>query len=165
MKLSPELIDGLLIVLVALFALRGLWRGLFRELFNLAGLILGFTVALLFAPMLMVALQELFALPEIPSRALAFVGLFVGASVAMSALAILVTRKIKGVVFRTLNSLGGFFAGGLRGAALVGLLLTFFHLFPALPELDIQVMSSQLGSALVEGTRDVVGMITRLRGV
>lgn len=96
----------------------GLWRGLVREVMSLAGWVIAFLAANLFAAPLAEALPHSISPPEL--RVLvAFVGVFILTLAVTSLAGLLLAKMIKAVGLGSLDrTLGGLF-GVARGAVIV----------------------------------------------
>ncbi len=151
-------VDLALGILLSVCALRGFWRGFFRETFGLLALIGGVAAAVQLAPFGSVILQRYTQLPAAVDAGLAFVAIFVIVHTAVNLIGVLLDRLTGALFLRGLNRLGGALLGAGKGAAVLGLVLLFLHLFPVIPELDGQIMNSAIGRPLVS----VAGNVIRL---
>ncbi|PLX83861.1 MAG: colicin V production protein [Desulfuromonas sp.] len=106
-------VDIAILVLLAVSLIKGLLRGLLKEVCSLAGLVVGGFLAFRFHAPLAEWMIQSFDLPAKLCVVAAFLALFLSALVAFSALGFLLSRLVK-LVF-----LGGFnrVAGGLFGLA------------------------------------------------
>lgn len=151
-------VDLALGILLSVCALRGYWRGFFRETFGLLALIGGVAAAVEFAALGAGMLQPYVHLPAAVDAGLAFVAIFVVVHTGINLVGVLLDRLTGALFLRGLNRLGGALLGAGKGAAVLGLVLLFLHLFPVIPELDGQIMSSTIGRPLVS----VAGNVIRL---
>ena len=108
--------DYALIAVVAISALVGIWRGLVREVFALAGWIAAITAAMLFASDAAALIPAGFATPLVRT-ALAFIGLAVVILIIVAIAGLLFTRAVRavglGFADRTLGGVFGFARGAL----------------------------------------------------
>ncbi|WP_225072828.1 CvpA family protein [Desulfuromonas sp. CSMB_57] len=113
-------LDMAILVVLAGFLAKGLFRGLLKELCSLLGLFGGIFVAVRFNPWLAEGLIKVFRVPETLGKVLAFILLFLFTVLLFAVLGFVLSR------FVSLLFLGGFnrVAGGLFGLLEGGLLLT-----------------------------------------
>jgi membrane protein required for colicin V production len=149
-------VDIVLVVVFALCALRGYWRGFLRELFGLLGLVLGGVVAVRFTPEGVEHLKEYLTLPAPILTGVAFAGIFVIVHTAVNIAGLLLDRLAKAVFLSGINRLAGaVFAAG-KGAVVMALVLFALHLVQRFPELDRQIMSSTIGRPLVHAAGGLI---------
>jgi membrane protein required for colicin V production len=141
---------------VLLAALRGWWRGFFRELFGLVGLAVGFYVAAKYTPVVSPWFAERVTGPEALRDGIAFVSLFVAANLATNIVGFILDRVAAAFLLGGVNRAAGAVFGAGKAVAVAAVVLLFVHLFPPLGTLDEQVMASPLGRSLVETAGDVL---------
>jgi membrane protein required for colicin V production len=112
-------IDVVLAVILALFALRGFWRGFSREIFALIGLVGGVAAAGAYYPGGTAMLPP--EVPEIVRPAVAFLGIFAAVALAAKLVGLLVRRLLGLILLSPLDRLGGVLFGAAKGAALITL--------------------------------------------
>ena len=147
-------LDALLVVLLALFALRGWARGFFRESFSLAGILVGAFAAAAAGPRLgdLIAARE--HLPPAVALAVAWAVVFLGCVLLAMVLGRLLERLVRALFLGGLSRAGGVVVGSAKGAALLGLgLLVAERRTPALAE---AITTSRLGPPLVAFARAVI---------
>ena len=112
-------IDVVLAVVLALFALRGFWRGFSREIFALIGLIGGVAVAgANYADAAMMLPPEV---PDIMRPAAAFMGIFLGVLLAAKLAGMLLHRLLGLTLLSPLDRAAGIVFGAAKGAAVITL--------------------------------------------
>jgi membrane protein required for colicin V production len=141
--------DAAIAVILALFALRGFWRGFFRESFGLAGLIVGVLAALRFTEVGEAALQPYLKLPPPIPAGIAFVAIFVVVHTALNLLGVLLDWAAGASVLRRINDLAGAVLGVAKGAVVLAVVFLFLHLFPIAGTVEGHIMRSSLGRPLV----------------
>ena len=114
-------VDLILLVVLALFGLRGFFRGLFREVFSLAGLILGFMVAVAYDRVIAAYVAGHWQVSLLLLKGAAFVAIFFSVYFAFSLAGWLLHRSEKLLFLQTLNRSGGVAIGVGKGAALTAL--------------------------------------------
>ncbi|MFN8624718.1 MAG: CvpA family protein [Candidatus Binatia bacterium] len=149
MSTRVNAVDLVLALLLLLWALRGYWRGFFRESFGLVALLGGLAAAIQFAAVGAAVLQQRFRVPAPVDAGVAFVAIFLVVHTLVNLVGVLLDRLAGALFLRGINRLAGAAFGAGKGAAILGLLLLFVHLFPIVPELDAQIMSSAIGRPLV----------------
>ena len=142
-------VDVALIVVLAGCALRGWWRGFFRECFGLLGLVLGISAALRLTAGGEAALQPHLRLPAPVAAGVAFVAIFVVVHAVINVVGVLLSRLTRTAAQGTINGVGGALLGAGKGAVVLAFLLLFLHLFPVVSAIDPQVMGSNFGRSLV----------------
>lgn len=149
-------VDLALGFLLLLCALRGYWRGFFRESFGLFALVGGIGAAIKFASLGAGVVQHYLRLPPPVDAGVAFVVIFVAVHTVVNFVGVLLDRLTGALFLRGINRLAGAALGAGKGAAVLGLILLFLHLFPFVPELDGQIMSSTIGRPLVNAAGNAV---------
>jgi membrane protein required for colicin V production len=145
-------IDAAVAALLGLFALRGFWRGFFRESFGLAALVVGILAAVRWTAAGDAALQPYLKLPAPLPAGVAFVAIFTAVHTLINVIGVLLDWAAGAPTLRWVSGMAGAAFGAGKGAALLGLLLLFLHLFPiAGGGVDAQIMRSSLGRQLVAG--------------
>lgn len=142
-------VDVALVVVLAGCALRGWWRGFFRECSGLVALILGVAAALRFTAGGEAALEPHVRLPAPIGGGIAFVGIFVVVHGLINVVGVLLDRVMRTGALGGLNAVGGAAFGVAKGAVVLAFLLLFLHLFPIVSAVDPQLMGSSIGRPLV----------------
>lgn len=127
-------IDLTVLAILGLFGLRGFFRGLFREVFSLAGLLAGFVVASRYSDAAAAWGAQFWTLTPFFFKAIAFVALFFMVYFCFSVAGWLLHRSEKLLFLKTINRLGGVVVGVGKGTALVGLLALFLTSASWLPD-------------------------------
>lgn len=141
--------DVLFLCLVGLAALRGFWRGFFREAFGLLALIGGLAAAVWFTPSGEAFIRNSFRLPPPIPAGVAFVGTFVVVHTLLNALGAFAAWLRGASAHRWLDGLGGAVVGAGKGGVLLAFILLFFHLFPVLPKIDARLDQSVVAQHLM----------------
>ena len=129
-----SIIDPILLLLMSLFAVRGYFKGLFRESFSLLGLIIGFMVAVRYDESLAVLLSGHWKLPLIFLKGVCFVGLFLSVYIVMNLAGWLLHRSAKVLFLQNLNRVGGVVVGAGKGTGLLALGIFLLLSFPLIPQ-------------------------------
>lgn len=114
------LLDISIMIVLALLGLRGLLRGLIKEVAALTALILGGWLAYRFHTAASVPLKAL--LPAAAAEVVAFVGLLLLVGLGAHLLGNLLTGLVKLALLGWVNRLGGIAVGLLEGALLLGMI-------------------------------------------
>ncbi|HVN84749.1 MAG TPA: CvpA family protein [Candidatus Binatia bacterium] len=144
--MNPVDLAGAAVLL--LFALRGYWRGFFRETFGLLALFGGLAAAARFAAPLALRLEPYAALPVV-REGLAFVGVFVVVHATVTLAGYVVHRLAGASAQGVSNRLAGVVVGAGKGGALLAFVLLFLHLFPLMRTLDARLAESRLAPPLI----------------
>jgi membrane protein required for colicin V production len=118
-------IDLTLLAVFALFGLRGYFRGLFRELFSLIGLVVGFLAAARYGTSVAGWAAAYWDGGPLVLKGAAFVLLFFVVYFLFSVAGWLLHRAEKVLFLQSINRVGGIAVGIGKGAALVALLVFF----------------------------------------
>jgi len=147
-------IDVALVVLLLVCALRGSWRGVFRESFGFAALLIGIWAALRFAESGAAWLGGRLPTADLNQTALlgaAFVAIFLFVSALISLLGVAADQVLgRGALRIPSRVAGALFALG-KGAAVAAFVLLFLQLFPVVKGLDRQILDSRIARPLVAG--------------
>lgn len=146
-------VDLVLAFLLAVYGLRGYWRGFIRETFGLLALAAGIAAAFRFAADGTVLLQQYLTLPTSVQGGVAFVFIFMLVHAVVNLAGVLLDR-LAGL--GAINRLGGVALGAGKGAAVLAFVLLFLHLFSISSSLDRHIMSSRIGPPLVNAAGNVV---------
>ena len=118
-------VDLILLGVVGLFGLRGFFRGLFREILSLAGLVVGFMMAVKFdEPMAAYATQH-WKFSPLVLKGIAFVVIFFFVYFSFNLVGWLLHRSEGMLFLKTFNRAGGVAIGVAKGAALTALVIFF----------------------------------------
>ncbi|HTN69926.1 MAG TPA: CvpA family protein [Methylomirabilota bacterium] len=118
-------IDLTLLTVLALFGLRGYFRGLFREAFSLAGLVAGFMMAVRYDDPVAALGQTYWNLPPLILKGAAFIAIFFVVYFLFNTAGWLLHQSEKLFFLQILNRIGGIAVGIGKGAAVVALIVSF----------------------------------------
>jgi membrane protein required for colicin V production len=145
-----NIVDLILTAFLFLFALRGLFRGLFRESFSLVGLFLGFVVAIRYDEFLATLWKGYWKISPTILRAICFVVLFFVVYFLSNLVGLLLHNSARLLFLQTINRVGGIAIGLGKGAVLLSLVLFFVSLSSWMPE---KMRKNMDGSYLVPPLR------------
>jgi len=148
-------VDVTLAIVLALFGLRGYWRGFFRESFGLLALFGGVAAALRFASDGAQLLEPYLSLPLV-REGVSFVAIFVLFHAASTLVGVLFDRLASAASFGLANHAAGALVGVGKGAGLAAFVLLFLHLFPLVPTLNTRITDSRLAPPLIVAAGNVV---------
>lgn len=146
---AMNLLDIVILVLLAGFVLKGLWRGLLRELCSLCGLFGGVFLALSYHAPLAELLMENVDWPAQLCVVIAFVALLLLTVIFFGLLGFLLSRFIKLLFLGGFNRVAGGLFGLVQGALLLTLVLYGLSLSPLPPPFKGYFQKSQLTPPLV----------------
>ena len=145
-------IDIGLVVVLLLCALRGSWRGLFREVFGFVALLGGLLAALRAAEPTAAWIGTVAPVADINPTAVlgaAFVGVFLVVSTFINLLGVASDQVFgRGALRIPSRVIGALFAAA-KGAAVAACALLFLQLFPVVKGLDRKILDSRLARPLV----------------
>ncbi len=113
-------LDIVVLVVVGLFAVVGLWKGLVRQVVGLAGIAAGYLIAVRFYATLAEKVLPGFR-PTI-GHVISFLSIFVACILAASVLGWIVGRLVNIVHLRIVNRIAGGLLGGIKGYLIVAIL-------------------------------------------
>jgi membrane protein required for colicin V production len=119
-------IDLSVLFVLVLFGLRGYFRGLFREVFSLAGLVLGFMVAVRYNEAAAALVRTYWATSPLLLKGVAFVAAFFLVYFILNLFGWLLHRSEKILLLHTVNRVGGVAIGLGKGAAIMALIVVLF---------------------------------------
>lgn len=114
-------VDLILLTVLALFGLRGFFRGFFREVFSLAGLVVGFLAAVTYDRQVATWAEGIWKISPLILKASAFVIIFFMIYLTLNLAGWLLHRSEKLLFLKTLNRTVGIAIGMGKGAALTAL--------------------------------------------
>lgn len=129
-----NIIDLILLVLLSLFALRGYFKGLFRESFSLLGLFIGFMMAVRYDEPVAALWANYWEFPLIILKAITFVTLFFLVYFTFSLAGRLLHRCAKFLFLKAVNRVGGVVLGMGKGAAILALIIFFLGSSSLMPQ-------------------------------
>jgi membrane protein required for colicin V production len=159
-----NLVDAALVVLLTLCAVRGFLRGLLREVFSLAALLVGLYAAMRWALAGAAELESLLpeaGLPEAALSGVVFVLVFLVVSAAVNLLGFVGERMLGGGVLRQLSRVAGAGFAAAKGVVILAFTLLFFHLFPFVEGFDHQLQESRLARPMIAAAE---AALSRSRG-
>ena len=127
-------VDLILLCVLALFGLRGFFRGFFRELLSLVGLVAGFMAAVAYDQELAKLLASYWKSPPLLLHGIAFVAVFFVVYFLLSLTGWLLHRSEKLLFLKTLNRTGGIALGAGKGAALAAMAIFLLSSSSLLPK-------------------------------
>ena len=119
-------IDLSVLFVLVLFGLRGYFRGLFREVFSLAGLVLGFMVAVRYNEAAAALVRTYWDTSPLLLKGVAFVAAFFLVYFILNLFGWLLHRSEKILLLHTVNRVGGVAIGLGKGAAIMALIVVLF---------------------------------------
>lgn len=152
-------IDGALVVLLLLAALRGSWRGFFRESFGFVALVGGLVAALRGADPAATWVATVVPAGEFSGSALlgvAFVAVFLVVSTLLNLVGVACDQLFGRGRLQTLSRVGGALFALAKSAVLLAFVMLFFHLFPLVPAVERQIAGSRLAPPMVSAAGAVL---------
>lgn len=124
-----NILDWIIIIPVAAGFVFGLFKGLVRELFSLAAIVLGFLGARFFEPKMSALLLSAFDIQVSTARPLSYLILFLAIAVLMLLVARLIDKLFSAIALGGVNKLLGGVFGAVKFALIVSVLLNVFSVF------------------------------------
>ncbi len=116
-------LDGLLLLLLVLFALRGFWRGFLREALGLAGLVLAGLLVVTWSEPIADVLSQRTAVSPLTARLICAVALALAVFLLVRLIGAAVARLTAALFLRPIDRVAGVGLGVAEGCALLGLAL------------------------------------------
>lgn len=131
-------LDIVFCVILGFLALRGIWRGLVREVASILGLLLGFFVANTYHAEAVPYLEKWLAASGLASLA-AYLGLFLGTVAAVFIVATLIRKILRVIMLGWLDRIGGGALGLLKGTLMCSIIVLALTAFlPSKSELLLE---------------------------
>ncbi|HEX7227727.1 MAG TPA: CvpA family protein [Candidatus Binatia bacterium] len=128
-----NIVDIILLSLVLLFGLRGFVKGFFREVFSIAGLIVGFMAAARYNHTVATLTEEYWKISPLILKGASFVAIFFAIYLCFNLLGWFIHHSGKFLFLQTLNRAGGIVIGIGKGAAVMALMVFFMSSASWLP--------------------------------
>ncbi|NQT33793.1 CvpA family protein [bacterium] len=161
--------DITIIVVIGIFALWGWWRGIIREAFDAAGLIIGVLAARQFAPVIGAAIQIKFV-PQLMRTIVLSIIILLVVWIAILFVGYLVRKIIRHGPVKSLDKIGGFLVGMLKGGVIILALAILIAITPLGTLLDITSGKSpiyntvmKVAKPLANRYRDVLGKSVKMK--
>jgi membrane protein required for colicin V production len=116
-----NIVDVVIVALISLFAIRGYLRGLFREVFSLLGLFVGFVVAARYHEPVALFWQDSWQFSPILLQVVSFVSLFFIAYLILNLVGLSLHRSAHFLFLGGFNRLGGVLVGTGKAGLVLGL--------------------------------------------
>lgn len=113
-----SLYDIVILFVIGIFALWGLWRGIIREAFDVAGLVIGVLAARQFAPPIGAVLPPQ-AVPQIVRTIIVSIVILLIIWLAVKIVGMIVRKIIRHGPVKSMDRMGGFLIGALKGILLI----------------------------------------------
>jgi len=143
-----------IVVILSINVIFSLKRGLIREVFGLAGIILGLLVASKFYKDILI-FENIFKSPML-TRIISFILIFLGVGLLFSLIGTLVHKLVKIGGLGMLNYLGGFIFGFLKGVIIIGIILFVMAKIPFISKL---IEKSPIASAILRLFKNIIYFI------
>jgi len=136
-----------ILLIAALFFIRGIFRGFVFELVTVVGLILGYIISITYLSLLTAYILSVFpTFPESIVNLVSFFILFVGTNLLLRLVAKVITKTLKIAMLGWLNRLLGGLLGALKSIIIMSILVFIIDLIPFSSVLleEVEVQTSQL---------------------
>jgi uncharacterized membrane protein required for colicin V production len=127
-------VDLTVLVILALFGLRGFFRGFFREAFSLVGLVVGFMVAAAYERPAAAFIATYWSISPLILKGATFIGIFFSVYFLLNLIGWLLHRSEKLLFMKALNRTGGIAIGMGKGTALAALAVFLLGSSSLLPQ-------------------------------
>ena len=151
-----NLLDVILIVVIAFSSIYGLFKGLVKEVISLLALIIGLIGASRFYEGTSPLLQD-FGLGEQAARILSFIILFIAIFVALTVIGKLIHKLVHAIFLGWLNRLGGVGFGLIRGIIVSAIIIMILTMIPS--EKAPILSKSKLAPHIMSVSRILVSLV------
>ena len=125
-----NIIDIIILLIVAVFLIRGTSRGVVKEVGTILGMSLAFTAATKYIDMLTAYIQSSSGVSGTIATVLAYVVLFIGTFIVLSIILGAITKIIRKTALGPVDRIGGAAIGVFLGALLSSIILVAISLLP-----------------------------------
>lgn len=154
-----HLFDIIVSVFFSYVVIRGYFRGLLREAFNLFGICGGGLIAVRFSPVASGILQNVLGLSPVFSRAIAFSLIWILVYVLMFFCGMFLQNLVKLLLSEWIDKIGGVIFGLLKGFFIVGLIVISLLKFPVMPKYKEEIEKTALVKPIVVWTPRVYNRV------
>ncbi|MEA3543606.1 MAG: CvpA family protein [Thermodesulfobacteriota bacterium] len=158
------LVDIAILVILCFFLLKGVWRGLLKEVCSLLGLVLGGVFAFTFHLPLAQWLQDSFSLPSQLCIWGSFLAIFLLLVVLFAVLGFVLSRFVKLIFLGGFNRLAGAIFGMVQGVVILTMIVLALGSSVAPTAVREMINGSQLappfatlGESIFTGSRSLIG--------
>jgi membrane protein required for colicin V production len=124
LPVNVTVINAILVVILVIGAVAGYRRGFLRQVLELAGLIVSFILALLFAGVLAQYVEDRTSIPYSPALVVSFVAVFIAGIVGFHFLALAVQKLIRMTLLGWIDRLTGAMLGLITAMLIASLLIS-----------------------------------------
>lgn len=158
------LIDIVILVILSFFLLKGIFRGLLKEICSLLGLVLGGVFAFTFHLPLAQLLQDSFNLPAQLCVWGSFLAIFLLLVFLFAVIGFVLNRFVKLIFLGGFNRLAGAMFGIIQGVVVLSMIVLALNSSAAPEAVRNKVRTSQLappfvtlGASIFSGSRSLIG--------
>ena len=116
--------DIVILIIIGVFGIKGLFKGLISEVFGILGLILGYLLAFQYYELGAKALEYIGVSKNIADKA-GFVVAFLAIYIIIFIIGMLLRKIFKKIQLGWLDKTGGFFFGAIKAAVILSVILSF----------------------------------------
>jgi membrane protein required for colicin V production len=149
-------VDFALLALLAVCAIRGYWRGLFRESMGLVGLVLGAVAATTFWQPAAAGLHRLVSLRPFVEQLVAVCLVFAGVNLLVHLGAMTLDRIARLLFLGSVTRLAGAVVGVGKGAVVLAVVLFLLRAYAPVPAVTEAIGTSSLGEPLAQVAESVL---------
>lgn len=154
-------VDAVLAIIVAVNCVLGIRRGIFREFFNLAGIVLGLFAGFRLYEALGWNIEGWLDAKPAVANLVAFVAIFCAIAFGASWLGHILHKGAKKLFVGWLDRLAGGVFGFVRGVVFASVTALVFALFPFFPRVEKDLGTSLLGPHVVKVAPAIYGAVMK----
>lgn len=154
--------DFVILILLTIFTIRGIFRGLITELMVLAALIIGFVAATLFLDIAAFLLLEIFPkLPEVAAKIISFVSIFVLVNIAARIAGTMLNKFITVTFLQPVNRIAGGAFAFLKAALILSIIILLIDSVPLLSSYIFHSVGAE-GSIVFKPLKELAPLIYKI---
>jgi membrane protein required for colicin V production len=151
-----NLLDILIWAVLLIFMVKGLMKGLIREVCSLSGLVMGSWAAFKYYPFLSAVIWRYIHLPNYVSSVISFIVIFLAIGLLFFFLGRLLTEIFKIILLGGINRVGGLIFGFLQGSLVLCLLLFLGTTTPMPLKLKSELEKSKTARPFIFCGREII---------
>lgn len=157
--------DIVILIVIGVFGVKGLFKGLISEIFGMLGLVLGYVLSYQFYPYA-AQIVEFFGLKKDISDKIGFVLMFLVIYIIVLVVGIVLKKFFKAIQLGWADRSGGFFFGAIKASVILSVVLTItLTIIPANAKMHKDLKRSMISSYLLGITPMVFDMLNKLPSI
>lgn len=157
--------DIIILIIIGVFGIKGVFKGLVSEVFGMMGLILGYVLAYQFYPHA-AKLMSFIGLSQNIADKVGFVIMFLAVYIIVLVVGIVLKKFFKAIQLGWADRTGGFFFGAVKAAVILSIILTItLTIIPSSAKMHKDLKKSMISSYLLSITPMVFELLNKLPSI